>query len=95
MQDRHSDWTTAASALMLAGRLVLVFRNVRQCRRRYVISVRVDRDGWQEVSFAHLSEIDPEEALGRFEIARSLDRSANFRAIQPLNSRSSPTDAMR
>ena len=51
----------------------------------YVISVRADRERWQYIDFAHLSEIDPGEALGRFEIARTVDRSANLKTIVPLN----------
>jgi hypothetical protein len=53
----------------------------------YVISVRADRERWQHIDFAHLSEIDPGEALGRFEIARATDRSANLKSIEPLNAR--------
>jgi hypothetical protein len=50
----------------------------------YIISARIHWADWTQINFTNLSEIDPIEALGRFEIARSAARNGMLERIRPL-----------
>jgi hypothetical protein len=53
-------------------------------RDQYLLSVRVTRDQWRGLNFGNLAAVDPVEALGAFDVARSLQRG-RLLAITPLS----------
>jgi hypothetical protein len=53
-------------------------------RDDYVLSVRIHRPEWEAINFEQLEAIEPGEALARFQIIRSPDRSGRLRRIDPL-----------
>lgn len=55
-----------------------------QLRDEYLLSVRVRRDDWLTIDFAHLAAVDPVEAISQFELQREMLKSGTFREIQPL-----------
>jgi hypothetical protein len=54
-------------------------------REEYVLSVMIRRSEWEAINFERLQEIDPTDALARFQLIRSLDRAGGFRRIDPLS----------
>lgn len=54
-----------------------------QLRDEYLISVRIPRNKWVGIDFNHLASVDVGEALARFDLRRSLSKSAVFKAIEP------------
>ena len=50
----------------------------------YVLSVRIRRSEWESINFTKLQDVDPAEALARFELVRSYDRAGRLREIVPL-----------
>lgn len=50
----------------------------------YVISTIIDRDGWSQINFNQLSDIDPEAAIGMFQVRVKPDRSSRFQEITPF-----------
>ncbi len=59
-----------------------------QVRDDYLLSVRVDRSGWQQIDFSNLGDVDPIAALERFELVRDMTKTGVFRPITPLALRS-------
>lgn len=59
-----------------------------QVRDDYLLSVRVDRPGWQAIDFSNLDDVDPIAALERFELVRDMTKTGVFRPITPLALRS-------
>jgi hypothetical protein len=53
-------------------------------REDYVLSVRIRRPEWEVTNFDRPRDVDPVEALERFELVRSPDRSGRLRRIDPL-----------
>lgn len=51
---------------------------------QYLISVRATRDAWGQIDFSNLVAIDVVEALARFDIRRSMTKSANLDAVEPF-----------
>lgn len=51
----------------------------------YILSAQIPRSDWEVINFANLKDVDPIEALGKFKVVRSLDRSGRLREIAPLN----------
>jgi hypothetical protein len=51
---------------------------------QYVLSVRIDRHNWEAIDFTGLNNIDPVEALSRFELVRAIDKSGRLRSIEPM-----------
>lgn len=49
----------------------------------YLYSVQIDRVGWERIDFNRLPEVDPIEALDRFDLRREMTRLFNFRRITP------------
>ncbi len=56
----------------------------------YVYSIRVTREAWQSLNFAALSEVDPIEALGRFDTRRVLSKG-RLAAVEPFAPRGAPS----
>jgi hypothetical protein len=48
----------------------------------YLISAKIDRSRWQQIDFSALDSIDVTVALERFELRRTLSKSAVFTAIE-------------
>ena len=51
---------------------------------QYLYSVRVNRNDWAGINFANLDDVDPAEALGRFEIRREISKAGLFKGIAPF-----------
>lgn len=51
---------------------------------QYLYSVRVSRRDWAMINFANLKEVDPVEALGRFDIRRDMTKTGLIRPIEPF-----------
>lgn len=52
---------------------------------QYLYSVRVNRLDWAGMNFANLDDVDPAEALARFDIRREVTKSGLFKAIVPFD----------
>lgn len=50
----------------------------------FVISVRVPREGWQQIEHGRADSIDPELALGQFHLVTRKDRTGFLQPIKPL-----------
>jgi hypothetical protein len=53
-------------------------------RDDFVISTRISREKWAAINFANLREVDPIDALTRFELIRHLDRAGRLGRVAPL-----------
>lgn len=56
-----------------------------EIRNQYVYSVGVTRSCWATINFANLPEVDPIEALGRFDIRRDISKTGLFKEIMPFD----------
>ena len=56
-----------------------------EVRNQYLYSVRVKRAEWATINFANLKEVDPAEALGRFDIRRDVTKTGLFKEITPFD----------
>lgn len=52
---------------------------------QYLYSVRVNRSDWAGINFANLDDVDPADALGRFEIRRDITKTGLFKGIAPFD----------
>jgi hypothetical protein len=50
----------------------------------YIVSVRVSRTKWCELDFSHFKEIDPINAIARFEHRRDMSNTYKFKCIEPF-----------
>jgi len=50
----------------------------------YLYSVRIERSGWERIDFSQLDQIDPVEALNRFDLRRDMTRTGVFRPVLPF-----------
>jgi hypothetical protein len=50
-------------------------------RDDYLVSVRIDREGWNRINFGNLENVDPIEALSAFDIRRNMSKGFVFTAI--------------
>lgn len=55
----------------------------------YLLSVVVARDGWEQIDFAHLDQIDVTECLSRFKLRRTMTKTGVFKPVEPFG-RDSP-----
>jgi hypothetical protein len=49
-----------------------------------LLSVRVQRSQWEGINFSALESIDVIEALGQFDLRRSMTKAGAFKAIEPF-----------
>jgi hypothetical protein len=49
----------------------------------YLISVRIRREEWESISFDALDQVEPEAALGRFDLRMKRDRTSILLEIEP------------
>lgn len=47
-------------------------------------SVRVPREGWEQINFSQLPQIDPIHALARFDLKRDMTKKFEFKPIAPI-----------
>jgi hypothetical protein len=59
-------------------------RATGQVEEEYLYSVRIERSGWERIDFSQLDQIDPVEALTRFDLRRDMTRTGVFRPILPF-----------
>ena len=50
----------------------------------YVYSVRVKREAWSRIHFEKLEDVDPDQALGAFELRRDPLKNGKLRRIEPF-----------
>ncbi|WP_157680926.1 DUF4236 domain-containing protein [Luteimonas sp. JM171] len=50
----------------------------------YLISLKVPRSAWREIDFSNLEQVDPIEAIARFEHVRKMTKTGIFRRIDPM-----------
>ena len=78
------------AALPTAKRVVLSAYSQRASKAtgavtdEYLYSVRVPRENWATIDFGNLDAVDVVEALGRFDLRRSLSKSGAFAPIEPF-----------
>ncbi|PJJ97625.1 hypothetical protein CO641_11855 [Lysobacteraceae bacterium NML91-0213] len=53
-------------------------------RDQYLISVKVPRMAWREIDFFNLEQVDPIEAIARFDHVREMTKTGIFRRIDPM-----------
>jgi len=53
-------------------------------RDDYLLSVRLDRDGFSRLDFEHLDRVDPVEGLGRFSLRRRMTETGIFTPFEPF-----------
>jgi hypothetical protein len=59
-------------------------RATGRVEEEYLYSVRIERSGWERIDFSRLDQIDPVEALTRFDLRRDMTRTGVFRPVLPL-----------
>lgn len=59
-------------------------RATGRVEEEYLYSVRIERSGWEQIDFSQLDQIDPLEALTRFDLRRDMTRTGGFRPIRPF-----------
>ena len=73
-----------SAAVVLSGYTQRPNRATGQTADVYVLSVRVARSKWREIHFGDLAQLDPVEALGRFDCRREIEKSLVLAAIEPF-----------
>ncbi|MBE7459629.1 MAG: DUF4236 domain-containing protein [Zoogloeaceae bacterium] len=51
----------------------------------YLYSVRIPRDKWRSIDFGNLANLDPIEALSRFDLRREMSKTGVFKPIEPFD----------
>jgi hypothetical protein len=49
----------------------------------YLYTVRIPRDKWRSIDFGNLANLDPVEALSRFDLRREMSKTGVFKPIEP------------
>ncbi|MFI5446211.1 DUF4236 domain-containing protein [Polaromonas sp. UC242_47] len=70
--------------VLLSGYSQRVSPATGQVQDDYLFSVNVSRSAWERIDFARLGDIDVAEALGQFNLVRSMTKSGLFKPIRPL-----------
>ncbi len=74
-----------ADEVVLSGYTQRPDKATGEVRDQYVYSVRVSRRNWAGINFANLKDVDPTEALGRFDIRRDMSKTGLFKEIAPFD----------
>lgn len=75
-----------SQVILLSGYSQRVSSATGQVQGEYLLSVRVSRSDWERIDFSRLANIDVAEALGQFNLVRSMTKSGLFKPIIPLTS---------
>lgn len=54
---------------------------------QYLYSVRIPRGKWLSIEFGNLGQLDPVEALARFELRRDMTKTGVFKRIEPFGTK--------
>lgn len=73
-----------AQTVLISGYSQRPDKSTGQIVDQYLISVRVKRDAWAQIDFSNLAAIDIVEALARFDLRRSITKTANLDTIEPF-----------
>lgn len=74
-----------AEEVVLSGYSQRPDKATGEIQDQYLYSVRVRRNEWAQINFGNLDDVDPAEALGRFDIRREVSKTGLFKAIEPFN----------
>lgn len=74
-----------AEGVVLSGYSQRPDKATGEVQDQYLYSVRVRRQEWAGINFANLDNVDPAEALGRFEIRRDMTKTGVLKAIEPFD----------
>lgn len=74
-----------ADEVILSGYSQRPNKATGQVSDEYLLSVRIKRDAWSEVSFGNLESIDVVESLSRFELRRSMSKTGIFKPVEPFS----------
>jgi hypothetical protein len=74
-----------AEEVVLSGYSQRPDKGTGEAQDQYLYSVRVRRPEWERINFANLDDVDPIEALGRFDIRREITKTGLFKAIVPFD----------
>jgi hypothetical protein len=74
-----------AEEVVLSGYSQRPDKSTGEIQDQYLYSVRVSRRDWAGLNFANLKDVDPAEALGRFDIRREVTKPGLFKAIIPFD----------
>lgn len=72
------------SSVLISGFSQRQSRATGRAEEEYLYSVRIERSGWERIDFSQLDQIDPVEALTRFDLRRDMSRTGIFRPIRPF-----------
>lgn len=73
-----------AEEVVLSGYSQRPDKATGEVQSQYLYSVRVQRPEWGRINFANLDDVDPVEALGRFDIRREVSKTGLFKEIVPF-----------
>jgi hypothetical protein len=74
-----------AEEVVLSGYSQRPDKSTGEIQDQYLYSVRVNRRDWAGINFANLDDVDPVEALGRFDIRREVTKTGLFKGIVPFD----------
>ena len=74
-----------AAAVLLSGYTQRPDRATGHAADVYVLSIRVARTKWREIHFDDLAQVDPIEALGRFDCRREIKKNLDLASIEPFD----------
>lgn len=74
-----------AEEVVLSGYSQRPDKSTGEVQDQYLYSVRVNRRDWAKINFANLKDVDPAEALGRFDIRREMSKTGLFKGIVPFD----------
>jgi hypothetical protein len=73
-----------SAAVVLSGYTQRPDRATGRAADVYVLSIRVARSKWREIGFDDLAQVDPVEALGRFDCRREIKKGLDLAPIEPF-----------
>lgn len=74
-----------AEEVVLSGYSQRPDKATGEVQDQYLYSVRVSRHEWAGINFTNLDDVDPADALGRFDIRREITKTGLFKAIVPFD----------
>ncbi len=74
-----------ADEVILSGYSQRPNKATGQVSDEYLLSVRIRRHAWSEISFDNLESIDVVESLARFELKRSMSKTGIFKSVEPYS----------
>lgn len=75
----------ALKEVVLSGRSQRQSKATGRVEDEYLLSIRVACSAWQAIDFSALANVDPIQALERFELRRDMTKTGVFRPITPIS----------